>query len=1004
MINGPTPEPALKSAVCFDSHFLTIARTRYVPKPARSIRLSPVHLIQLLFTLCIVMGITACSIHPGTQKDVEASSNGIIKSPTDNRDYLAFQLTNQLQVLVISDPEVDKAAASLSVNVGSGSDPKDREGLAHFLEHMLFLGTEKYPEAGAYQQFISDHGGSHNAYTAFDETNYFFDVNAQDLEPTLDQFAQFFIAPLFNPEYVDREKHAVHSEYQAKIKDDSRLQYELIKTVSNPNHPFSQFSVGSLKILADRENQPVREDLLKFYQQHYSANRMTLVVLGKQSVTELKQLVAEQFAAVANHNSPLPSFEQPLFSNKQLPLRINTQPNKNLRQIKYLFPVASTRPHYQSKPVHYLSNLLGHEGKGSLLSYLKNQGWAENLSAGIGFEDNQQASLQISIGLTEQGLENTDAVTDALFQSINLIKQQGIEAWRYQEQAQLAELDFEFQENGSNMYFVTRLASRLKHVPTKQVLSAPYQMNDFQPQLISEYIAALNPQNMLMMVVGKDLAVDQSSQHYQAEYAVQRINAQLLQHWSRNTLSGDIQLPQNNPFIPAQLALTQPPETEPNKPQQQISEQGVSWWHSSDTTFKTPKADFYFTLRSPLANQSPLNVALTALYVKTVNEQLNEFSYPATLAGLSYQLYPHVRGISVRIAGYHDKQTLLLAEVLKALKNPIIEKDSFNRHRDELIRHWRNALKQKPYQQSMSQTSRLVTNPSWQEQQLIAALTPVTPEELKAFAQQFLNQLDIEVLGNGNISKSDMATRAKQLATQLVTEKPTQPIARPNVQQLPAGQKLLYPFEVEHSDNAVTLYVQGDNKDVATRARFALFNQILSTPFYHELRTRQQLGYIVFSSPMTLLEAPALAFTVQSPNTTSENIIRAIEDFISVSSTTLATLDEATLSTHKRALISRIMEKDVRLSQRSNRYWHEIDRQNVEFDSREQLVAAISAIDLGKLQQSYQQDFIAQPRQLVVLATANKEPLQLEDYQTVDQASLRKLSTGFVKQPQILGY
>ena len=973
-----------------------------MPKSVRSIRLSPARLIQLLFTLCIVIGIAACSIQSSTQKDVDTSSNGIIKSPTDSRDYLAFQLANQLQVLVISDPEADKAAASLSVSVGSGSDPKDREGLAHFLEHMLFLGTEKYPEAGAYQQFINDHGGSHNAYTAFDETNYFFDVNASDLEPTLDQFSQFFIAPLFNPQYVDREKHAVHSEYQAKIKDDSRLQYELIKTVSNPAHPFSQFSVGSLQTLADRneepgrEGKPVREELLAFYQQHYSANRMSLVVLGKQSVSELKQMVTEQFTAVANRNSPEPSFKQPLFASKQLPLRINTQPHKNLRQIKYLFPLPSTRPYYQSKPVHYLSNLLGHEGKGSLLSYLKNQGWAENLSAGIGFEDSHQASLQISISLTEQGLKNTDAVTDALFQSINLIKQQGIEPWRYQEQAQLAALDFEFQENGSNMHFVTSLASRLKHVPAKQVLSAPYHMSDFQPQLIGEYIAALNPQNMLMMVVGKDLAVDQSSQHYQAKYAIQRIDVQQLQRWSRNTLSGNIGLPQSNPFIPEQLALVQPPETEPNKPQQQISEQGISWWHSSDTSFKTPKADFYFTLRSPLANQSPLNVALLALYVKTVNEQLNEFSYPATLAGLSYQLYPHVRGISVRISGYHDKQPLLLEEVLKALKNPVIETASFKRHRDELIRHWRNALKQKPYQQSMSQTSRLITTPSWQEQQLIAALTPVTPDELKTFAQLFLNQLDIEMLGNGNISKTEMTTRANQLATQLVTEKPAQPIARPNVQQLPAGQKLLYPFEVEHSDNAVTLYVQGDNKDVATRARFALLNQILSTPFYHELRTRQQLGYIVFSSPMTLLEVPALAFTVQSPNTTPENIIKAIEDFIA-SSSTLATLDEATLSTHKRALISRLMEKDDRLSQRSNRYWHEIDRQNVEFDSREQLVAAISAIDVDKLQQRYQLEFIAQPRQLVVQATARKEPMQLEGHQTIDHADLRKLSPGLVK-------
>ena len=204
------------------------------------------------------------------------ATDKIIKSPTDARDYLAFELENQLQVLVISDPDADKAAASLSVAVGSGSDPKEREGLAHFLEHMLFLGTEKYPEAGAYQRFISEHGGSHNAYTAFDETNYFFDVNVSDLAPALDQFAQFFIAPLFNAEYVGREKHAVHSEYQAKIKDDSRLQYDVLKAVSNPDHPFAQFSVGSLETLADREKQPVRDDLLAFYQQHYSANLMSL--------------------------------------------------------------------------------------------------------------------------------------------------------------------------------------------------------------------------------------------------------------------------------------------------------------------------------------------------------------------------------------------------------------------------------------------------------------------------------------------------------------------------------------------------------------------------------------------------------------------------------------------------------------------------------------------------------------------------------------------------------
>jgi len=120
----------------------------------------------------------------------------VIKSPGDHRQYKALTLSNELQVLLVSDDQAKKSAASLDINIGSGSNPKDRAGLAHFLEHMLFLGTEKYPNAAEYKQFISTHGGSNNAFTSYDHTNYFFDINPQQFEQALDRFAQFFIAPL----------------------------------------------------------------------------------------------------------------------------------------------------------------------------------------------------------------------------------------------------------------------------------------------------------------------------------------------------------------------------------------------------------------------------------------------------------------------------------------------------------------------------------------------------------------------------------------------------------------------------------------------------------------------------------------------------------------------------------------------------------------------------------------------------------------------------------------
>ena len=85
-------------------------------------------------------------------------------SPHDHKKYRPTTLKNGLRALLVHNNESQKSAAALAVNVGHFSDPKTRQGLAHFLEHMLFLGTEKYPDGSEYQKFISQYGGSNNAW------------------------------------------------------------------------------------------------------------------------------------------------------------------------------------------------------------------------------------------------------------------------------------------------------------------------------------------------------------------------------------------------------------------------------------------------------------------------------------------------------------------------------------------------------------------------------------------------------------------------------------------------------------------------------------------------------------------------------------------------------------------------------------------------------------------------------------------------------------------------
>ncbi|EWM24874.1 insulin-degrading enzyme [Nannochloropsis gaditana] len=170
----------------------------------------------------------------------------IEQSPADDRTYRALELENGLQVLLIHDPTTDKASAAMSVGVGSLHDG-DVEGLAHFCEHMLFLGTEKYPDEQAYSKYLNQNGGHSNAYTDMDHTCYFFSVLPGFLEGALDRFAQFFISPLFTDSATAREMQAVDSENNKNLQNDAWRLHQIHCASAKPGHPLGRFRCGSLR-------------------------------------------------------------------------------------------------------------------------------------------------------------------------------------------------------------------------------------------------------------------------------------------------------------------------------------------------------------------------------------------------------------------------------------------------------------------------------------------------------------------------------------------------------------------------------------------------------------------------------------------------------------------------------------------------------------------------------------------------------------------------------------
>lgn len=190
-------------------------------------------------------------------------------------------------------PKTKSAAAALTVGVGSFADPLHVQGLAHFLEHMLFMGSERYTDENEAEEYLSAHGGYSNAYTEVEHTTFYFELEPGPgvLDGALDRWSAFFTCPLIKEDCLAREIDAVNSEFQGVEQNDTCRQQQLLSHDAKPGHPCCNFLWGNAKSLKSA----TREDLVSFWQQNYNASISKLVILGGESLDELESMAHKYF-------------------------------------------------------------------------------------------------------------------------------------------------------------------------------------------------------------------------------------------------------------------------------------------------------------------------------------------------------------------------------------------------------------------------------------------------------------------------------------------------------------------------------------------------------------------------------------------------------------------------------------------------------------------------------------------------------------------------------------
>ncbi|KAI9333580.1 Metalloenzyme, LuxS/M16 peptidase-like protein [Obelidium mucronatum] len=818
-------------------------------------------------------------------------------------------------------PETDRASAALDVNVGFLTNAP---GLAHFLEHLLFLGTEKYPRENEYSQYLSDVGGGYsNAYTGAENTNYYFEVSAAFLEGSLDRFAQFFTSPLFDASCTERELNAVDSEHKKNLQEDDWRLQQLEQDLSRDQHPYKKFGTGNLetlKVVPESRGIKTRELCIEFYKQHYSANIMKLAVLGKESLDQLQTWVEEKFSSIANRNvTPAEYLENPMGPN-QLKTLIRVRPVKDTQMLTLLFPWPDTTRLYKKSPHKYISHLIGHESEGSILSLLKHEGLASDFSCWPSHGANGFAFFKIQIYLSDKGLERWEDIVVIVFQYIKMLQSTQVLEWVYEENAIMSRLAFKYQEKISASSYCSGLAQSMHDYDKSDILCGPYMMEDFDPTLIKSMIDLLQPECLRIMLVASSAVAPEECQlapWYGTEFKVESFSESLIESLKSAPLNSSLSIPRVNPFIPHNFPIIPADQTVDAFEHPRIIKDTPTTrlWFLLDTKYKVPRTSVTMMIKSPVAYASPRFAVLTHLYCDLVTDALNQSSYLAEMADLCFALDVTVEGIILSVGGYSDKLPMFLETVVQAMTRLEVIPERFTFVKEELARCYSNFEIENPDHHASYFLTWLLQEKLWTDAEKLQEIAFITPQDIVNFYPSLMNPVHIEafhpwdfgeigLFGSFSEPMYSLKTHLSHIAVSFQTTKMSTMLWKSTC------------------NSAVPLEI--------LVARALLLDQIISEPCFDTLRTKEQLGYVAWKRDPLYVESRIHAFW---------NSVRDI----------IVGLSEEEFKRHCTTLSSKILQKHKYMMASTEYYWDKISNGSYDFTRREQNAQKVSEISKDEL-------------------------------------------------------
>lgn len=852
------------------------------------------------------------------------------------------------------------------MNVGSLENIPEVPGIAHLLEHVLFMGNSKFTEENGFDSFLSELSGTDNATTYHSRTVFEFEVPKQHFREALERFAHSFISPLFREESIMKEINPVDSEYlEGLSNDDSRLE-QFFTIFAKPGHGLGNFSWGNRKSLIEMTQARginLREELVKFWEKYYVADKMVLVVQSQEPFENLEEWV-QVFSLIpsvrkGNRAPPPKRIPASPYVTSEFRQLYFVKPILDYHRLLFSWSLPSQLLHYKVKPITHIGNLVGHEGAGGLVSCLRRKGLIQSLCAGNDESDSDHnihhAVFSIDVTLTEKGLRHIDEVVEDVSAYLAMLREHGPLERFFEEEALIELIKVRWEDEVGALNAVTTLCKHLFLYTNDHVLVGPHVIFEYDEKVVRDVLDKLTMDRANFIISSHKALRDEEYDLKEPWFGIPYHKRQPPDSWLApppQSRREQFKLPVPNEFIARDFELIKE-DLRTDYPVVVSQSDLHRLWYKKDNNFRMPKAHVNFVLLQSYHRSSPIVYAALDLFIEILGMNISEDVYAADLAGLVYSAYLSDIGLVVCTEGFNETLPRMIEVLVKHIRHFTFDKQTFDNMKEKLAQSYYNSFTDS---EKLAKLIRYqICEPVyWSSIEKRNALISVTPQMLRDCHREFFSQAFMECLIQGNVSRHQATQITEKVVEQfgfdVLTTKP-----EPRVHELPPNVDnycRVKCFCADEKNSHVTNYYQIGPCDIKEFCRLDLLSTYMSEPAFDELRTKQGLGYSVIAQHHDTFGIGGYSITITSPadKFTCSEVDDRIEKFLENLALKISGMSVDQFESIVDARITTKAGPDLHLKEEADRNWAEIVSFNYCFDRLKKEVKYLETITLAEFQ------------------------------------------------------